>query len=73
MDDGYDKDGYAYSFMFILDHYRWYDMKESRQGERVLGRMPSKRRGAVLRLKNHLLIQCQSIDRLYVGQRRLLL
>lgn len=48
-------------------------MKESRQEERVLGRMPSKRRGAVLRLKNHLLIQCQSIDRLYVGQRRLLL
>ncbi|KAJ8656042.1 hypothetical protein O0I10_008264 [Lichtheimia ornata] len=55
------------------DHYRWYDMKEPRQQERVLGRMPSKRRGAVLRLKNHLLIQCQSIDRLYVGQHRLLL
>lgn len=62
----------ADAFIYV-DHYRWYDLSESHQQEHVLGQLPSERRGAVLQLKNHLLIQCHSIDRLYIGQRRLLL
>ncbi|KAI9317206.1 hypothetical protein BX666DRAFT_159207 [Dichotomocladium elegans] len=71
----------------MADHepgtYHWFDLNGHRRNHRnqrreeekhhVLGIMRSKQRGAVLKLRNHIMIECQSLGQLHADQQRLLL